>query len=95
MCTSRSLSSSVRSGDEFESLALSLIAHIVFECVAIGSSDAGLRLLPILCQFMVGYLEDENVPSISVIGPALNIIGPVIWSLKLHQSRVSLLISYI
>lgn len=91
MCYFRFLSNSVRAGDEFESLALSLIAHIVFECVAIGSLDAGLKLLSVLSQFMVGYLDDENVPSISVIGPALNIISPVIWSLQLHQSRVWLI----
>lgn len=83
----RALSSSQRYTDEFESLALSLIAHIVFECVAIGSLDAGLKLLPVLSQFMVGYLDDENVLSIAVVGPALNIIGPIIWNLHV-QSKV-------
>jgi hypothetical protein len=76
-------------GDEYEGVALSLIAFTVLECTAAGDFDAVFSHLPTLAKVMIKYLDDENVPEISVIGPALNIISPVVWDL--HHSKVRIL----
>jgi len=68
-------------GDEFEGLALSVIAYTIIECITSGNVEDSCQFLPTLTRLLASYLSNNNVPELAIIGPALFIISPVTWEL--------------